>query len=744
MTFLHGTLMAAGSLFMAIPIVLHLIMRRQPRHAFFPALRFVTATLVANQRILRLKQWLLLALRCLAVAVLAFALARPVLPPRWGGSRWLPTDQEAPVAALFLFDTSPRMRYLDSNQTRLQVAQAAALRLVQQLPSGSQCAVMTSEDRGAVFSSEIQAAEAAIRALEATSLDAPLPDVLPVARALLEGQELKRRELYLFSDLTQRAWNAPQDAPVPPSENHNTDRDSIRDDSAEVYVIDVGIASPRNIRLGDLQVPTRSLSPASAVPIEVEVDSEGLDSPLDVAIEFHLESPSAERPVVIDGTPQWPKSELRHRARRRLAAGTTRPVRAVLKGLEEGVHHGRVRVVSSDGLAIDDERYFSVRIQPPSRILVAAGPGAISRFVAEALAPIPLRETGRVRYEVESISVQDLPDYDLAAFATTILLDPPPLEDPTWGRLREYVQRGGALILALGRNVGSIPAFDTVAARELLPGRLARQWRSGGTPLMLAPRPEEHPMLAAFSARATSVPWRNFPVYRHWILRELKPTTSEIALWSNGQPALLETRIEKGTVITLTSPLSDGLNQRKRAPWNEIPTGPEPWPFVVLVNEMVEYLVGNSGSDLVFETGESVTLRQPTSVVTARVEVFTPRGTWRNVVQENDELALGLLDEPGIYRVYPNESGAPVSGLSVNLSAAVTQLSRAAPSDLNRCLGADRYQLVSNPNQIDREVSDARVGREMLPFGLLILALLMAGEHILANRIYQAAPPSTL
>src|SRR3954454_21028605 len=66
-----------GSVFVAIPVVLHLIMRQKPKQLLFPALRFIHERRLANQRQLQLRHWLLLALRCGAIGLLALALARP-------------------------------------------------------------------------------------------------------------------------------------------------------------------------------------------------------------------------------------------------------------------------------------------------------------------------------------------------------------------------------------------------------------------------------------------------------------------------------------------------------------------------------------------------------------------------------------------------------------------------------------------------------------------------------------------
>jgi hypothetical protein len=65
-----------GLLAVALPLALHLLRRRVTRTVPFPALRFLAATR-ANQRHQKLRRRVVLALRCLALAALAAAFARP-------------------------------------------------------------------------------------------------------------------------------------------------------------------------------------------------------------------------------------------------------------------------------------------------------------------------------------------------------------------------------------------------------------------------------------------------------------------------------------------------------------------------------------------------------------------------------------------------------------------------------------------------------------------------------------------
>ncbi len=75
-----------GLLALALPFALHLLRRRVVRTVPFPALRFLAPNR-ADQRKHNLRRRIVLALRCLALALLAFAFARPFLgtpPPATG------------------------------------------------------------------------------------------------------------------------------------------------------------------------------------------------------------------------------------------------------------------------------------------------------------------------------------------------------------------------------------------------------------------------------------------------------------------------------------------------------------------------------------------------------------------------------------------------------------------------------------------------------------------------------------
>src|SRR6516225_5936410 len=110
MTFVHPLLLG-GLLLIGIPVLIHLIMQQKPKHLPFPAFRFLLQKHRTNQRRLRLRHWLLLALRVLLVVAICLACARPKL-----FSNRLGIGSDRPVAAVLMFDTSLSMGYQVSQQ----------------------------------------------------------------------------------------------------------------------------------------------------------------------------------------------------------------------------------------------------------------------------------------------------------------------------------------------------------------------------------------------------------------------------------------------------------------------------------------------------------------------------------------------------------------------------------------------------------------------------------------------------
>jgi len=421
-------LLLLGSLLVTIPIVLHLVMRQKPKHLEFPALRFLQQRREANRRRLQLKHLLLLLLRMGAICLLAAALARPSVASavvgNWlvtgallfaallvavlaaaaavqrqtrlvavalgvaalllfgiagvllnrtlrGGEQVVIGDQEAPVAAAFVFDTSPRMLYRQENETRLERAQDIGLWLLRQLPRDSEAGVADSRGAAPVFAVDLGAAKKSVESLQVSSIPQPLPTVLSDALSLVLSSDKARKELYVFTDLTGGAWDV---------ESAGSLRQRLADaKDVLVYVIDVGAEQPQNFALGEVALSGQVVSRNNVLQLQTELVRTGSGG--DRAVELYLEEPDETRPIIVDGEMLLPEATRRNQQLCKLPDDGSQLIQFNLQGLVPGTHQGWIKIAGEDSLAIDDIRYFTVQVQDAWPVLVASSPGAEPLFL---------------------------------------------------------------------------------------------------------------------------------------------------------------------------------------------------------------------------------------------------------------------------------------------------------------------------------------------------------------------------
>jgi hypothetical protein len=175
-------ILLTGAALVGLPILLHLIMRQEPKRLPFPAFRFLKLQRRVNQRKIRLRHLLLLLLRMALIALICLSLFQPTIL-----SQGFSLRGDRPVAAVIVLDTSPSMGYqlaldrsgltegrqrglklLDEKAegpwTCLDEARGRALEILEDLPSGSKVAIIDTAGRGEpLWSSDLNAARQQVR-----------------------------------------------------------------------------------------------------------------------------------------------------------------------------------------------------------------------------------------------------------------------------------------------------------------------------------------------------------------------------------------------------------------------------------------------------------------------------------------------------------------------------------------------------------------------------------------------------
>ena len=686
-------------------------MRERPRKLEFPALRFLQIRKESNRRRLKIRHLLLLLLRCLAVLLLAFALARPVFH-----SSSFFSAGSAPVAAAIAFDTRPRMNYLRENKTRLQVARDVGLEVIEQLPKGSQIVVLDSTGPRSQFDRDRGASIDRIAQLADADGSADLNTLVDNAIALLEKSDQPRKELYLLTDMGAVDWDSQ-------ATEATWKRRLEKYPDIHFSLLDVGVENPTNASLGNLRLDRTVVSEKDLIRIRTELRCTGCSGRQLAECFVFDRNGAAEKKGE-----KWIDCN----------AGDTLPVEFQIRAGDQGVLQGYVELSKQDGLPIDNRRYFTISIRDPYQILIVA-PEPVqqqSRTLSTAIAPPTLSQQGETRYELESISYAALANENLDGLDAVWLLDPPPLSAEQWNHLLTLVDAGGGLAIALGSNAGMTPeVFNATASPEIMPAKLLRQWRGD---LYLAPQRLEHPLLQRFKAREGSIPWRENPVFKIWEVGPISQESRVVIPYDNGKPALIAGDLGRGRVLLLTTSLSPGTGKL----WNELLAPREmAWPGFVLVGMMAEYLVGSTGAQLNYRTGELA--RLPVYAEDRNIDSYllqSPTGSRRIAPDDQgDQILVTSTEFSGNYRIGAGGNEGTEYGFSVNLPAEQTDLTRADRIDWAQRYSEDRlpiHTLTDSLNRL-REDAEAKTKWEAAPWLLLALSIVVATEGLLATFFYQ-------
>ena len=418
-----------GLLAAALPVVVHLINRRKAVRRDFPALKFLMQSNRRESRGIKVRQWLLMALRILVVALLAFALAKPFVLSSAG----VTASERLPTATVFVLDDSFSMQHgdwweramaaLEKRQDRLRPWDEVAL-----VTTGPGAPRLVGRLTG--NHSEL---EDAVDALPPGAHATHLTDALLAASDILEASELPNRKIVVISDLARGGFDtaAQPGEPIP----HEVELVSIRD---EAEVPNLAVESVAYEQEGSTRDPVWR--------VEAMVRNFA-DEARKVEIRLTIDGA-----VVAGGLVDVPANEsVKHIFRHKFEGS--------------GVREGAVELIDSDGLSIDDRRIFVVRLRDAIRTLLVNGePSSVPFhdemfFLERALNP----RMDTVSNVVPDLTTRDgLETAELSSYDVVVLANVSKLTPVTARKLQTFVEKGGGLMIAMGDQV------DTADPRKFL------------------------------------------------------------------------------------------------------------------------------------------------------------------------------------------------------------------------------------------------------------------------------------
>ena len=368
----------AAAAAVAIPLLVHLLFRKRYQIVPWAAVRFLLVAERRHRR--RIDQWLLLALRVLALFLPLFAMAASTnwAEPLWQSIRPGAIETVANVPRthhILVIDASLSMTArADDGQTRFEKAIAQAENLIRSGSPGDGYTIIALANGvqrvvpGPANDPERVVAELR-RSVKPTHGAGDIATALSIIADVITNSKraYPRKQLTFFTDLQRSAWaNAlakPDSAQPPDVWQRIFDR-------ADVVVVDVARSDLDNLAVADVSLSDDNQLPMIDTPLTVRATIANLGRSEKRNIRLQLlvgrpssgsEAPSAIESLRIDTLPAG--------GRVSLTFGLETPIRF----REKGLHVFQVKLLEGDDLPADDVRSLAVLVRDGLHTIVVDG-----------------------------------------------------------------------------------------------------------------------------------------------------------------------------------------------------------------------------------------------------------------------------------------------------------------------------------------------------------------------------------
>lgn len=578
-----------GAIAAGVPVLVHLVRRTRAPRVQFPSLMFLRKIEQKTIRRRKLRNLLLLAMRCAALLLLALAFARPYFT---GASPVSASSEHA--STVILIDGSYSMRYGDVF-TR---ARASARNTISDAASDEQIAVVLfSKSYQVLMPLKADHAEAnsVVSAMQPGLDSTDYLQAIQAADAILKDASRGRHRIVLISDFQDAGWNR-----AAPPVKLGAD--------VKLFPIDVAEAKVSNVAVTQVTADPVVYAQKYAGKIIARVNNFGTDQ-IDSAIELKLNDlPVERRPLKLD-------------------AGGVANIEFTGFNVPDGSNRATVEI-NADSFTLDNKFFFTIRRDNQTRVLAidtASRGRSESFFLQQSLAAGENNQYALTAKTAGSVNPTELDSNRI------VIVNDAAISDGIASSLKTFVERGGGLIIATAKHTDASD-FNRLLG-TISPAELGEVIQSRGYALMSQVK-TDHPIFAAFARGGRLTSTRVYSYHR----ATAKPGALTLAALDDGSPIVIEGSAGRGKVLLVTTTLDTA--------WNDLPLTPM---FLPLVRQMLEYLGGREAESH-YTVGQAFTAAPDRDGSLPAVD--TPSGKRIDDIRKSSAGDLSVdTNEAGFYRL---------------------------------------------------------------------------------------------
>ena len=679
MSFLTPWLIYGLSL-LAVPVLIHLWQRKKVIQVPFSTLRFLRVIAAKTSRSSKIENLLLLLLRCLIVALVMLAAARPVVSTEatklFGGN--------VPRSIALVIDQSMSMGYKSGEQTRLELAKQQAQAVIDDLKPGDEVAVIAVSDRARMVIAEPtvdhDVARKAIEGVQQTEARTDFATGLREARKAIGKKVRGMKQIFLFTDAQEGGWQFEKAAVFD---------DAWRQTNAKLIVVRTDDLSPVN-------------AAASKVRFDTPFAAAGLIARGAATVQNHSPAPLRDVLDIRAGGEKVASKPVE------IAPGSSAelPLEFQTPTLSGRWLLGTANL-SGDNLPADDRFYFSLPVyQTPRVLIVESGTGPEKArpgfYLRKALA------AGAAGAPIKTCTPGELDELPIEPFSAVFLAGVPEVSDRSSVRLDRYLQAGGTVVFLPSDQT----SIDNIAKLEWMPAKpVAMKELPVGRLVAHAIEPQ-HPLFT--NSWDANTP---FPALPQRKLLEWKLGKDGRVLLTLGDnlPFIIYSDVGTGRVII--------VNASPDRAWGDFPLTSA---FLPLVQQIGRLSMTRTGKDAAYVVGDQV----PAPLSLPRDQPLTikvPHGETLPI-QPGAPL-LEHADQAGFYEVTSATEGL-LHQFAVNVDARESNLTPITDEALTKIIA---HENLTGTDALRIWLAQSRGLVPLWPLLLVLALLAFCGEAIYSN-----------
>lgn len=612
-------LAVAGAASMAVPILIHLFLRRRRVPHAWAAMELLRRAIQQSQRTRRIERWLLLLLRCLILLLVGLAIARiGTSSTTLGGS--------PVVLAVILDDGAASWCTTADGTMAFEASRRACVDEIQRLPAGSMVHVMTTTGsfQRSTDSTWPERAIEILKTLSPTYEPSRARDAVDHADRVLRAESLPGR-IVLASSFSKGAVD-PESGVLPPTK-------------AALEIRNVG-----SVALGTRAIDSvtqRSLGPSAGGALVVDVVlSRPQDARERATIEVTVTDPVTNRTATTEAV---------------FVEGSSTTTASASLPVDPGAGtHAIVATIQPDSQPADDTRVALMALASQADIVILdrervdADEGSSALWLERALDPVPGIGLTSRRLDPAELRAGSLTD------ARSIVVCRPELLDAAgWAECTRACE-AGSLVVIMPPTEDTFAAWQEPAAALLGPGiTIRRDTIKHDPPRRLAAQQPRSPLTQLIVAE---LPELTAPIeVTRQIVVDGPPTALTHVLDGEDGSLFAGVTHRKGGVVAI-------LACAPVPSWSNLPTKPL---FVPFIQELIRQ------SEVLLDAQTSLTIgldRLPST--TTELRGVSAGATQDQVIRVGPDGTLppGLVG-PGIYQAISTQGGTALVALNVDESA---------------------------------------------------------------------------